>query len=71
MAVTEHIHAPSGKSLLAKIGKGFMAWMIKFAEARGRTAEIQYYNNLSDEQLAKIGLRREDIARHVFRDICF
>jgi hypothetical protein len=39
------------------------------ASANSRIAQMEKFNNLSDDELKKIGLRREDIARHVFRDI--
>ncbi|WP_420863123.1 DUF1127 domain-containing protein [Algirhabdus cladophorae] len=38
-------------------------------EANGRMARVEALQALSDEQLAAKGLRREDIARHVFSDI--
>lgn len=34
-----------------------------------RIAQIEKLNAKSDAELKKIGLRREDIARHVFRDL--
>ncbi len=39
------------------------------ASANARVAEMEKWNALSDEQLAAKGMRREDIARYVFRDI--
>jgi hypothetical protein len=49
------------------IGAGFEA----FLTARSRMHQIERLNAKSDEQLARMGLRREDIARHVFRDILY
>ena len=37
-------------------------------EINGRTDRIEALNKLSDAELARKGLRREDIARHVFAD---
>ena len=39
------------------------------ASANARLAKVEELSALSDAQLAKKGLRREDIARYVFRDI--
>ncbi|WP_134013019.1 DUF1127 domain-containing protein [Litoreibacter halocynthiae] len=39
------------------------------ASANTRIREMEHLNARSDAQLEKMGLRREDIARHVFRDI--
>lgn len=41
------------------------------AETNSRVKEAERLNALSDAQLAKIGLRREDIVRHVFRDVYY
>lgn len=49
------------------IREGFEAYLT----ARSRMAEIERLNAKSDEALARIGLRREDIPRHVFRDILY
>ena len=39
------------------------------ASASARIREMEHLNARSDAQLEKMGLRREDIARHVFRDV--
>ena len=49
------------------IGQGFNAYLT----ARSRMHEIEALNARSDAQLAEMGLRREDIPRHVFRDILY
>ena len=36
-----------------------------------RVRELERLSALSDEQLAEQGLRREDVVRHVFRDVYF
>lgn len=50
---------------LAGLGQGFNAYL----EKRSRIDEITALNALSDEDLLKRGIRRDDIPRHVFRDI--
>lgn len=42
----------------------FETWMRRLA----RTDQIERLQALSDAELSRIGLRREDILRHVFRD---
>lgn len=48
----------------AGMGQGFNPYL----ETLSRAPELERLNALSDEQLARQGLRREDIVRHVFRD---
>lgn len=63
--------APREKRLLkgldeyfANLGQGFNAYL----ERRSRRDEINHLNAMSDEELLKLGIRRERIAYHVFRD---
>ena len=49
---------------LASIGQGFNACL----ERRGRMDEIARLNAKSDEELEEIGLTRDRIPQHVFRD---
>ena len=71
---TLQVNAPDTKSdrlrrsldaFFAAIGQGFNAYVT----ARSRMGEIERLNNMSDRELAKMGLSREDIPRHVFRDL--
>ncbi len=54
-------------TFFAGLGEGFNA----FAAARVRCAEIERLYAMSDKQLAAMGLTREAIPRHVFRDKLF
>ncbi|MCH2094001.1 MAG: hypothetical protein MK160_02685 [Rhodobacteraceae bacterium] len=45
--------------------------MIVMAEANSRQHEVQRLMALSDEQLAKRGLKRDEIVRYVFRSTLF
>lgn len=67
MAVLDHtfLHTPS---FLSRMGSSIATAFEAYARARSRTAEFEFYNALSDAELAARGLRREDIARHIFRD---
>ncbi len=44
-------------------------WYATYLTALSRSEEFERLNAMSDAQLAKMNLRREDIARHVFRDV--
>ena len=57
----------SFQSFRASLATAFAAYL----ERRTRTDEIECLNALSDKELSKMGLRREDIARHVFRDLFY
>lgn len=45
--------------------------LTSIAETNGRIKEAERLNALSDAKLADMGLRREDIVRHVFRDVLY
>ena len=49
----------------AGIGQGFNA----YATARSRMHQIERLNAKSDAELARMGLTRDEIPRHVFRDL--
>lgn len=48
----------------ASIGQGLNAYV----EARSRRDEIERLTMMSDAQLAALGIRRDEIVAHVFRD---
>lgn len=49
-------------------GHGFLAWMERIAVANSRIDEIRHLQAMSDEELAKRGIDREQIVYHVFAD---
>jgi len=74
MTATTNTHAlPKGNirasinRFFAGLGQGFNAYL----EAKSRTAEIERLNIKSDEDLAKLGIKRDEIPRYVFRDLLF
>lgn len=67
MAVLDYV-TPSAPSILSRVGSAIWDWTIRFSEAHSRSAEVEHYNAMSDEELQGLGLSREDIVRHVFRD---
>ena len=68
MAVLDYTSTHTSASFLKRLGRGIMGVLVSMGEARARTAQIKYFSNKSDAQLAEIGLRREVIVRNVFRD---
>lgn len=52
------------QTMLARLGQGLSA----YADRRSRRAQVEFYESLSDADLAARGISREDIVRHVFRD---
>lgn len=53
-------------SLLAAPFVAIGNWMIRLAESNTQVRKAQFLYSLSDEDLAKRGLKREDIVTHVF-----
>jgi uncharacterized protein YjiS (DUF1127 family) len=51
--------------LFERIGKALVAMSM----ANGRLRHVEALNALSDEALARRGLKRADIVHHVFRDV--
>ncbi len=43
----------------------------RVADAQNRSLDVQRLQRLSDRELADIGIAREDIIRHVYRDIYY
>jgi len=69
--LTHVIHTRPLVAAIAAPFRAFGRFLIVMAENNGRVKEVQYLSSLSDAQLAARGLKREDIARHVFHDVFF
>ncbi|MDU8926058.1 DUF1127 domain-containing protein [Alisedimentitalea sp. MJ-SS2] len=52
------------RRVLASIARG----MSRYADANARRKQIEALESMTDEQLAQLGLTRDRIVRHVFRD---
>ncbi|WP_233192768.1 hypothetical protein [Acidimangrovimonas sediminis] len=64
--------APIGAQIAAvakSVFGGFVRGLDAYMTARSRRDQIERLNAKSDEELAQMGLKREDIPRHVFRDL--
>ena len=68
MASITDINVERPSNLLVRIANGAFEWLIRLGEAGARTKELEHFNSMSDAQLAELGLRREQIVQHVFRD---
>ncbi len=55
------------RRMMQRIGDG----MVVFIERQSRLDRVQRLRAKSDAELAEIGLRRDEIVRHVFRDRLF
>ena len=63
------VHTPA--SPLSGFFTGLFNALTRMAEANTRVQQVEALQNLSDEDLAAKGIRREDIARFVYRDVLY
>ena len=68
MALT-HSYQGDRPSFLTSFVNGLTRGFAHIAESNWRIREVERLQALSDDALAARGIKREDIARHVFRDI--
>jgi len=68
---TTHIADSGVRSGIANFFQAFGAAMTSYMERRSRADQIARLNALSDEQLAKMGITRDGIPAHVFRDMFY
>ena len=65
-----HVQSSLGSvSPFAKIAAVFAeigGFLVRVSEANSRVREMDRLNAMSDEELARMGLKREDIVLHVF-----
>ena len=54
-------------AFLASMGQGFNAYL----ERRSRKDEIARLEEMSDAELARLGIARDRIVHHVFRDLFY
>lgn len=63
--------APASRGFLERLVSRLAEIASTYAVAQSRADQVALLNAKSDAELARMGLRREDIARHVFRDILY
>lgn len=67
-----HSHAaPRAQGFFSRLGARLGRWMEDIAVANARVRQVERLNAMSDEQLAKRGLTRDQIVHHVFRDVMY
>jgi uncharacterized protein YjiS (DUF1127 family) len=66
----------SFSTLAAKVGKGISGFFesllrssVMASTAQARLSQAEALNAKTDAELAELGLKREDIVHHVFRDM--
>ena len=69
--ITATASTPSRTSILSGLGVRISNFFVRIAEAQNRSVDVQRLESLSDRELADIGIKREDILRHVYRDIYY
>jgi uncharacterized protein YjiS (DUF1127 family) len=68
---TESIDNTAKPSLLARVLRRTNQFFANLANAQNRTNTVERMQKLSDADLAKMGVRRQDIVRHVYGDIYY
>ncbi len=71
MASIDYAHSTRSVSLLSRIGSSLKSAMTAYVEARSRSDQISRLNAKTDAELARMGLKRDDIVRYVFRDTLY
>ncbi|MBU2962514.1 DUF1127 domain-containing protein [Citreicella sp. C3M06] len=71
MAFLTASHAQHTAPFLSRFFAALGNAIVAIGEANPRLRRVEALQRLSDEQLAAKGLRREDIVRHVFRDVYY
>ncbi|MEP3331477.1 hypothetical protein [Sedimentitalea sp.] len=56
-------------SRLRSFGEALKRGFISYAERRSRMDQINSLNAMTDEELAEIGVKRDYIVHHVYRDL--
>jgi len=58
-------------AFFAAFSTAVLAFFTRLSEAQNRSAAVYELQKRSDRELADIGIAREDIVRHVYRDIYY
>ncbi|KJZ19902.1 DUF1127 domain-containing protein [Loktanella sp. S4079] len=66
---TDTVSAQPQPGILSKIGATIASAFSRIIEAQDRSDEVRRLNDMSDAQLAELGIKRNEIVRHVFRDV--
>ena len=66
--------APAQSGILAALDRAVSAvgnFLVPMSTSHHRARQLAALSELSDDALAQRGLKREDLVRHVFRDIYY
>ena len=67
-------HADTSRPAFSRLRAFFKsvgAALVRSGEYSSRVRMVERYQNMSDEELAKRGIKRDDIVRHVFGDLFY
>jgi uncharacterized protein YjiS (DUF1127 family) len=70
-STTTDIATAPRKGSLARFLDGIERSVERSARVRSRRARIEALEAKSDDELARLGIRRDDIAYHVFKDLFY
>lgn len=68
MAALSDVPVIRKENLLVRAATAFWNGLVALGESAARTKELEFFANLTDEELEKRGLTRDQIVRHVYRD---
>ena len=68
---TNSVSALSLGRILSAPFRAVWSFLVAVGEANGRVHRVEALQRLSDAELARRGIKREDIVRHVFADRIF
>lgn len=63
-----HGFAANLGQIISHAARGALTFLLDLSETPARMREIERLSAKSDAQLAQLGLRRDEIVHHVFRD---
>jgi uncharacterized protein YjiS (DUF1127 family) len=58
-------------AFFAKFFAGVMAFFDRLMIAQSRTTDVDALRALTDRELSDLGIARQDIVRHVYRDVYY
>jgi uncharacterized protein YjiS (DUF1127 family) len=68
---TVTVSSPARVSIFSKVLSAVIGSFDRIADSQNRSVDVQRLQRLSDRELADIGISRENIVRHVYRDIYY
>ena len=69
--MTYYTQTDARPSAIFKVVEAVSGFFSSLIDAQARARDVQRLHNMSDHQLRDMNVRREDIVRHVFRDVYY